>query len=228
MPGYLAALALGAAGSLHCISMCGPLAGAVAPAFSRRVPAGGLYQLGRLLTYALLGLAAGAAGEALAAFSDAGRAVSIAAGVVMLAMAAGQAGGWRHLAGAWARQLGPLMGRVGRLRASHPHTSAFATGMLNGALPCGLVYAAALVAATTGSALHGAGLMLAFGAGTVPAMLAAWFATALLPAGARHHLRWATPLVLVVVGLMLIGRGLGPDVASAMSGHERAPAHHGH
>lgn len=219
MTGYLAALALGFAGSLHCVAMCGPLAGAVAPVFGRGVVAGALYQIGRLSTYVLIGIGAGAAGGVLAGVTGLGRVVSVAAGAVMLASAAGQATRWRPVAaGWWGGRLGDLMAHVAAIRAARPRTSAFAAGALNGALPCGLVYAAAIVAATAGNALNGATLMLTFGAGTVPAMMAAWMATAFVPSTVRRRLRFVTPVVLVVVGLMLIGRGIEKSGATGATG----------
>ncbi len=219
MTGHLAALVLGFAGSLHCVAMCGPLAGAVAPAFGRGIVAGTIYQAGRMSTYVLVGIAAGAAGGVLAGFAGLGRVVSVAAGAVMLVTAAGQAARWRPAAtGWWAGRLGRLLARAAAIRAARPRTSAFAAGALNGALPCGLVYAAAIVAATAGNAVSGATLMLTFGAGTIPAMMAAWMATSFVPSTVRRRLRFVTPVVLVVVGLMLIGRGMESSGTTGSTG----------
>jgi sulfite exporter TauE/SafE len=96
-----------------------------------------------------------------------------------------------------------------------------ALGMLNGLLPCGLVYVAAAAAAVTGNLLNGVGFMAAFGAGTVPMMLAISLGGRLVPVSFRLKMQRAVPAVVFVLAVLLIVRGLSlgipylsPDLAA--------------
>ena len=202
-----AGLLLGLAGSLHCAAMCGPLVGVVAPVFGRRSTPGLWYQAGRFGTYVAIGTLAGLAGAA-AGLAGLGRGLSVAAGVLMLLTAMGQITSIRVPAGAWwTRQLTRLLGVVARARAAHPAASAMGAGVVNGALPCGPVYAAALLASTAAGPAGGAAVMLAFGLGTAPVMLGIWTTTTRVPAALRQRLRGVTPAALAVVGVILVLRG---------------------
>jgi sulfite exporter TauE/SafE len=97
---------------------------------------------------------------------------------------------------------------VGNARVAFPTASALGAGLANGALPCGLVYAAGLAAATTDGPLEGATVMLAFGAGTVPMVLGVWTSASRLPVAVRQRLRVLTPAALGIVGVMLLLRGV--------------------
>jgi hypothetical protein len=95
-------------------------------------------------------------------------------------------------------------------------------GALNGLLPCGLVYVAATGALATGGLASGVAYMLVFGLGTVPMMLALSLSGSLLPAQLRLHLSRAIPVSVVLVGALLVLRGmalgipyLSPDLASS-------------
>jgi sulfite exporter TauE/SafE len=203
----VAGLVLGLAGSLHCVAMCGPLVGVVSPVFGRRVAPALWYQSGRLGSYVIVGAIAGLVGAA-ADLAGVARGLSVVAGVVMLLMAVGQAArSQTRLGGWWTRQLTRALSAVAGARGAHPTVSAFGAGVVNGALPCGLVYAAAMAAATTGGALEGTVVMLAFGAGTLPVMLGMWTAAARVPAVVRERLRGFTPAALAVVGVILVLRG---------------------
>jgi sulfite exporter TauE/SafE len=208
-----AAASLGLAGSLHCVAMCGPLVGLVAPVLGRRRLPALLYQIGRVSTYALIGALAGLAGAG-ADLTGLGAGLSVVAGVMMLLMAVRQTARAPAVGNAWwTRQLARALDVVAGLRATHPQASALGAGAINGALPCGLVYAAALVAAAAGRPLDGAGVMLAFGAGTIPALLGVWIAASSVPAAIRRRLAMLTPVALVVVGMLLVLRGVAGTAA---------------
>lgn len=203
----LAAFLTGLAGAGHCAGMCGGIAGALAHA----VPAGQRSPLvllafsgGRLSMYALLGLSVGAVAAMLAPadFATAmvtGRllaaAVMIAIGLYLLRLANTLL--WLESAGArvW-RRLAPVARRL------LPVTSlwrAVAVGALWGLLPCGLVYGALLYAATAGGAAQGGAVMLAFGAGTLPAILGLGFAAVWVNRHARQ-LRSASGVLMLAWG----------------------------
>ncbi len=219
MTPLLAGLALGAAGSLHCAAMCGPLVGVMAPVFGRRWSAVLWYNAGRLFSYVLIGVAAGLLG-ATAHAAGAGRGLSIVAGALMVLTALGQVARPRRLLGAWwTQRLSGVMARLGHVRASRPHFSAALAGSLNGALPCGLVYTAALAAATAREPLQGAAVMVMFGLGTAPAMMAVWLSTASVPSALRVRLRALAPVAVGLVGLLLIVRGVADSAKAQHAGH---------
>jgi sulfite exporter TauE/SafE len=178
-----AAALAGAAGSAHCVVMCGGLAGAlgmraraVDPSAARRDVS--LYHCGRLAGYATAGALFGLLGASFQALVDLPLLASvarIAAGVLIILAAIKVLLPWNPLApiermGAryW-KKLQPLAGRAINSRSV---ARGLVLGLLWGWLPCGLVYSMLVFAALSGDALRGAGIMLAFGLGTLPAMLA--------------------------------------------------------
>ena len=209
-PLIAAAFVTGLLGSVHCIGMCGGIIGALsvapatAPVRRRWFPL--LYHVGRIVSYAAAGAAAGVIGgtvldaTALARVTGIG---AIIAGLFMIALGLYLASWWRGLAAL--ERLGGKLWRViepyGRalLPARRPH-QALLLGMLWGWLPCGMVYSALAGAAVGGDAVNGALIMLMFGLGTAPLLWA-------LGGGVRHasavsRLRWHT---LAAVGLIAMG-----------------------
>ncbi len=204
---FLTLLLMGLTGGLHCAAMCGGLVVAGERAMQPSGAATGLpeareqvlwparrllwrsaqLQLGRVFTYGLLGLVAGAIGSGLWAVQLRplqlflyllGNGV-LAASAIWLVLAAlrGEAG-MRTPHFAWAAVLRTRLGEAGAraLRGLLPLASLprrVGAGLLWGLLPCGLVYSALSLALLSGSALGGALGMLAFGAGTLPHMLLA-------------------------------------------------------
>lgn len=178
-------LTIGFLGSPHCIGMCGGIAGALslAAARQRRAPPivaahHAAYSLGRVASYATAGALAGAVGFVLGELLGARGGLLLRAAAAMFLVLLGlHVGGWwpglawveRNGAWLWAR-LAPL---TARLQPGRSLPAAFAFGMLWGWLPCGLVYSALALAATSGSPLQGALLMAGFGVGTLPATVAA-------------------------------------------------------
>jgi uncharacterized protein len=92
-------------------------------------------------------------------------------------------------------------------------TPAFSFGFVNGLLPCGLVYMALTAAAATGSISGSATIMLGFALGTVPTFLILLFIGKMAPPGLKRFMNRLTPAVIVVMGILLILRGLGLGVA---------------
>jgi sulfite exporter TauE/SafE len=176
-------LALGFLGSLHCVVMCGGIAGATSVALppSRRSWPALLWQhagfgLGRLSSYALAGALAGAIGAAVSlALGELGGVILRGVAASLLVAAGLYIGGWSLLitniehqgARLW-RHVAPL---AGRLRRGTSPWAALAFGALWGWLPCGLVYSALTLAGASGGMGSGAILMTGFGAGTLPAMI---------------------------------------------------------
>jgi uncharacterized protein len=206
---YWTALVLGLAGSLHCAGMCGPLALALpTPAtgaisfFAGRTA----YNFGRIATYALLGVLFGTLGKTLF-LAGLQRWSSIALGLALLAGFFSS----NRLAAAK-----PISALVSRLRTGmsqflrqRSFVSLAALGMLNGLLPCGLVYVAAAGATATGSLCGGALYMLVFGLGTLPLMMAISLSGNLISRSFRIKLSRVMPASVLLLATLLIFRGLG-------------------
>ncbi|BAW24782.1 MULTISPECIES: sulfite exporter TauE/SafE family protein [Pseudomonas] len=173
------ALVLGLLGGGHCLGMCGGLMGALTLAIppeqrSRRLRLLLAYNLGRIFSYASAGLLLGLAGWAVAN-SPAALGLRVVAALLLIAMGLYLAGWWSGLTriealgrGLW-RHIQPVASRLLPV-SSLPR--ALLLGALWGWLPCGLVYSTLLWAASQGNAGYSAALMLAFGLGTWPVLLA--------------------------------------------------------
>lgn len=205
---YWTAFIIGLVGSLHCAGMCGPLALAL-PATgnsSLRFFAGRVgYNAGRILTYCLLGLLFGLFGRTLV-FIGVQRWISITLGVLLIVglFTSRRLVRWLPITVAvnW------LKGQMSGVLRQRSLRSLVVLGLLNGFLPCGLVYVACAAATTTGSIVGGVVYMAAFGAGTAPMMLAIGLAGRLIPISVRLRLRAAVPVAVFLVGALLVLRGM--------------------
>ncbi|HEX9778626.1 MAG TPA: sulfite exporter TauE/SafE family protein [Geopsychrobacteraceae bacterium] len=188
-PLFSMAFMAGFAGSAHCIGMCGGLVGALALSEDGRsggLPFHLLYNLGRTLSYGLIGLAVGWIGSALAvkhSLQDVTRPLLFASDLLIILIGLGSAGLFKKISFMQLEFSGPLrmMTRaVKSLRRFPAALSALPLGILFGFLPCGFLYAMALTAAQSADGLTGAATMVAFGLGTMPALFlvggaAQWF-----------------------------------------------------
>ncbi|MDX9751729.1 MAG: sulfite exporter TauE/SafE family protein, partial [Flavobacteriales bacterium] len=100
----------------------------------------------------------------------------------------------------------------------------FLTGVLNGLLSCGLLYAALLDASTNATAMDGALFMLFFGLGTWPALIALRMGGGIIGPGARTWLRKASPVLVSVVAVLMILRGLELGIPYVSPGAVTVPA----
>ncbi|HXW06761.1 MAG TPA: sulfite exporter TauE/SafE family protein [Vicinamibacterales bacterium] len=210
-----AGAALGLAGSVHCLAMCGPLVVTFARAANRsravQLRHALTYHAGRVLVYAALGLVAGTAGAWLMA-TGLGRGLAVACGALLIAAGASRfelLGG--RLARPWAAPVAAATAAAHRWSVSRPLSGPLVTGALNGLLPCGLTYAALTAAVAMGGQRPATLFMLGFGLGTVPALLAASLTASALPHAIRARLRRVAPVALAVLGALLIARGLVPQ-----------------
>jgi len=203
------ALILGLLGGGHCLGMCGGLMGALTLAIpkeqrSQRFRLLLAYNLGRILSYAVAGLLLGLAGWALAN-SPIAVAMRVVAALLLISMGLYLAGWWSGLTrierlgrGLW-RHIQPVANRLLPV-SSLPR--ALLLGTLWGWLPCGLVYSTLLWAASQGNAIDSALLMLAFGLGTWPVLLATGLAAERTNALLRKRgVRIAGGLLVILFGL---------------------------
>ena len=219
-----AAFAAGLLGGVHCLGMCGGIVSALTLGLdagsgkNRRSlwPFLVAYNAGRVLSYVLGGAIVGGVGAllvSLAPVRPAQQAMLLAAGIFMVLLGLYLAGWWRILArvervgtGLW-RRLEPLGRRFLPVRKPR---QAFAIGLLWGWIPCGLVYTMLIWASASGGASRGALIMLVFGIGTLPNLLAmGLFAGSLAPHLRRPAVRWTAGVVLVLFGVVTLVRALG-------------------
>ena len=229
---YALLFVAGFAGSFHCIGMCGGFAcalGADPRGASATSVRHALYNTGRLTTYCFLGGLAGALGQVIcrslgtdsepgdsflsASLHTGQRALAVMAGLLMIIMALGFFGlrGWHRVTSGFggstlALSLRSLLGKRG-------YAPPLAFGVLNGFLPCPLVYAMVAQAASTFDVLSGCLTMAAFGMGTFPAMLVMGGVGRLLtPSWRQRGVRLAGGFILAL-GLVTLGRGVMPMMA---------------
>ncbi|HSC53146.1 MAG TPA: sulfite exporter TauE/SafE family protein [Phnomibacter sp.] len=211
----ISAAVLGFAGSLHCVGMCGPIALSVPLAGSGANKSLGIliYFLGKTLTYAILGALFGLLGHQLA-LAGWQQALSLVLGSAMLLFALitifkPSIFHSNALTLYIGNKLSPLIGKFlnqQRLSAS------FMLGMLNGLLPCGLVYIALSTAVASGSVWLSAGFMAVFGIATIPLMLMLVLFATQLSTVYRSRVRKWLPVFTAVIAVLLILRGLDLDI----------------
>jgi hypothetical protein len=205
--------ALGLAGGLHCAGMCGPIVLAMdvpvrGVGAGRRLRLHAAYHAGRIATYSLLGLAAGSLGGAASSLARWESMAALVSGILMLVTAILMVGAWRRPD---LVQIGPaswLTRGAGKLIQSPSPLRKLWMGLMMGWLPCGMVYAALLAAASTAGAIEGALLMAAFGVATSLPLLAIGLASTALGASVRRWSPKLAPLAIAVLGAILIWRGL--------------------
>jgi len=205
------ALVLGAMGSTHCLGMCGPIALSVPPVrdthFSR-FSGTLLYNTGRVTTYSVIGMIVGSIGET---FLLAGwqQGLSIVLGILLLSfILIPHASTFYRSENFSFLGLQRIRNAIGKLFQQRTYGSVFLIGLLNGLLPCGLVYIAIAGAIASGSMFNGAMFMAFFGLGTLPMMWALGFMGGMVSLRLRKILRKAYPLIVVLMGCLLILRGM--------------------
>ena len=215
LTGTPAALLLsGLLGSLgHCLGMCGPLNLMLAAKIRENalppLQSFLLYHASRVTVYVLLGSLVGAFGSLLGLstrLTGVGGMVSLVLGLAILLLGLGYLGWlpalwWEGAGGGWwNKAMSNALRYKGRFGVA-------ALGVLNGLLPCGLVYGALLLAASTGLAWRGALAMAAFGLGTLPALLGVDLGAGALSARFRQGMTRLAGVLMLLVGSQLALRG---------------------
>ncbi len=203
------AFILGFGGSLHCLGMCGPIALALPvhrKPLLQRILALWLYNSGRILTYGIVGLLAGTLGSGLL-WMGLQRSLSLTLGFLLLAglvlYKTPAIRKFRHIQFFWSG----VQLHMSKMLRRDGVSSWLLLGMLNGILPCGMVYAAITAAIAGGEAKNGALFMVVFGLGTLPAMFSVSFLNQIIRPF-RKKLRYITQLATLLTAVVLIARGL--------------------
>lgn len=208
----IAGFTLGAAGSLHCVGMCGPLSLAL-PAYHlsgfKKFMALFLYQLGRIITYSIFGIVLGYAGRRIY-LTGYQQWFSVVTGSIFLIAAlfyfVGQKRSSLKFVSFFYMRIQKIIARL--LRSANTYGGFLLIGMANGLLPCGMVYIALASVLTFNTVQESIVFMAMFGVGTFPAMMMASYAAQLLKKDIRLPLQKLVPVFISLMGILLILRGL--------------------
>ena len=231
MPVLAAAFVAGFLGSAHCVGMCGGISGLFAvnasvASLRSQIPKAVSYNLGRILSYAVLGALVALLGKTTVGLIPKITApVRLASGILIILVGLQLAFGWRILApleSAGAKLWNRIAPAAKGLVPVESVAQALGLGLIWGWLPCGLVYSVLLLAATTTEVASGALVMIAFGVGTTPAMLATGMSASKL-AQFMSGKRLGAGLLITVLGLATIAM---PVVK--LSGSQEQSGHSGH
>ena len=217
------AFVMGLAGSLHCIGMCGPLALSLPVSHDNnlsRISGGLIYNSGRILSYASMGLLFGSLGSlVIAAKWQSG--LSIALGIIILLYILFPKKYFHFSATTFlGKPFMLLRQQLGKLFQSKKLSSLLFIGVLNGFLPCGLVYLALTSSIISASPVNGGMFMLFFGLGTFPMMFATVLMGNYLSQSIRQKIHKAVPALLFFMAVLLILRGMNlgiPFISPASS-----------
>lgn len=207
----ISALVLGLASNFHCLGMCGPIA-MILPLDRSRLSSmvGGtlLYNAGRIFSYVLLGVLVGFLGLVINIFSFL-QWISIAAGIGLIVFA------WRYQLIRFfpkfqsRANVMPLYQKGMRwAMQSNSPMKFFVLGNINGLLPCGMVYIALINATVSGSFAGSVTAMIAFGAGTLPVMVAVPLMAQKMNLSKKVFFRRSVPYIITIVGALMLMRGL--------------------
>jgi hypothetical protein len=222
------ALIMGLAGSLHCVGMCGPLALALPVSHSNnisRIAGGSIYNTGRILSYTFMGIVLGSLGSLVIA-SHWQNGLSLALGIIILIYLFIPKKYFNPSSvNSFNKPIVLLRHQLGKLFQSKKFSSLLFIGILNGFLPCGLVYLALSSSAITANTFHGGMFMLFFGLGTFPAMFSMVILGNYLNQSIRLKINKAVPFLLFFMAVLLILRGMElgiPFISPEFgTGHER-------
>lgn len=204
---------VGLFGSIHCIGMCGPLAFAI-PVIENKwwliVADKVLYNLGRIVTYTLLGLLIGFIGRQLWIFGLQ-QFICVISGILIVLAAISRI---FKLHAVNTRFIAKFFLPVNRLLAYalQHHGGHFVIGLINGLLPCGFVYLALVGAINTSTPSIAGKYMFWFGAGTFPLMLIATVSSGFITPRLRNKINKGIPYIMIILGCWFIVRGLGINI----------------
>jgi sulfite exporter TauE/SafE len=207
------AFLLGLISSLHCIGMCGPIA--MMLPLERNNPAKKtiqlfIYHFGRITAYGTLGLVFGIMGSGLH-LAGLQQEISIISGIIMITivMVPEKVFARYNFSKPAYRLMSKVKSGLGAQFRQKNNKALFMAGLLNGLLPCGLVYAALFGAIAMQSEIKGVLYMVLYGTGTIPLMSAVVYGAGFISNPLRRKFAAIVPYAAVFVGMLFIVRGLG-------------------
>ena len=210
---FLAGLLMGSLGSVHCIGMCGPIAlslPVVQEKPSSKFIGTLLYNTGRVATYTALGAIFGMVGQGFS-FFGLQQWLSISLGILILVFLVIPTGKIMRGNGAGSLFM-RLRTKLAAFFAQRNYHSLFSIGLLNGLLPCGMIYMAIAAALSTAAVGKSSLFMTGFGLGTFPVMWSLSFFGSFISLRVRQHIKKLYPYIMFAMGALLIMRGMGLDI----------------
>lgn len=201
---------IGFAAQTHCVGMCGPVIGILGMNNSyKRIPAAILYNLGRISTYTLLGVIGGLIAASVSDISSIQYVIRYIAGGIMILIAL-QLFGMPQALGFIERPFQyiwkPIQKFSQRFFPIRTARGTYTVGMIWGLLPCGAVYGPLAIAMGAGSVAKSAGIMFAFGLGTLPLMLGlAIFGNFVGHFFAKKQVRMVAGLLVLIMAIYYLG-----------------------
>lgn len=230
--GYGLLFMVGLLTSIHCIAMCGGIN--LSQCVSYKVKEGDdskfskikpslFYNLGRVVSYTIIGGVVGALGSAISFSGAAKGIVAIISGVFMVIMGLNMLNVFP-----WLRKINPRMPKIfgAKIQQSKSNHGAFYVGLVNGFMPCGPLQAMQLYALGTGSFLAGALSMFFFSIGTLPLMFGFGALSSFLSRKFTKDMMLVSSILVIVLGVVMAGRGLslsGVPLLSFASGITSVP-----
>ncbi|KRD10006.1 hypothetical protein ASE21_09795 [Flavobacterium sp. Root901] len=207
------AFILGLISSLHCVGMCGPIAMMLPVDHQneiKKVTQIITYHLGRLTAYSTIGLIFGLLGRGffLAGIQQK-MSIFIGIAMILIVLIPEKVFAAYNFSKPVYKIISNIKSSLGKQFKKKSYKSLFTIGILNGFLPCGLVYAALFGAIAMQSAGFGVLYMLLYGLGTIPLMTIVVYIHSVLKLPFRNKIQKAIPYVAVIIGILFILRGLG-------------------
>lgn len=208
---FTGAILMGLVGNLHCLGMCGPIALSV-PLKDKnrknRLTSALVYNSGRILVYMAFGALFGLFGKGIQ-LAGLQQKTSIVIGVLIIISLI-----FPVLFSKTKLLNRPYLSWLNKIKNSfqwhfskHTYSSIFTIGLLNGFLPCGLVYMALAGSIASGSVIGGLAFMALFGIGTLPVMVALPYYSSLIKNPVKQKLRKLVPVFVFAFGILFILRG---------------------
>lgn len=211
--GYGILFFIGLLTSLHCVAMCGGINLSVCVQYKisnetskiSKIKPSVLYNIGRVISYTVLGGIVGAIGSAVSFSGTAKGIVAIASGVFMVIMGLNMLNIFPAL-----RKLNPRMPKIfaGKVHANSQNRGPLYVGLLNGLMPCGPLQAMQIYALGTGSVWAGAVSMFLFSLGTVPLMFGFGALSSFLSGNFTHKMLKVSAVLVMVLGVIMLSRGM--------------------
>lgn len=212
----IAAISLGLVSSFHCLGMCGPIA-FILPV-GKRSKLGKImgllaYNFGRIITYTFLGMLIGLFGEGLR-FAGVSQTISIVLGVglllyVLLSKKFIKLNFYQRY---FFKFNNVIKAKLSGMLKKQSNGALFITGLLNGLIPCGVVFIALQAALLQSSLANSMLFMLVFGLGTIPMMFSISYLSNSFSSVLKLKINKVMPVLTIVVALLLIVRGLNLDI----------------
>jgi len=219
-------LIIGLLGSFHCMGMCGPIALSLPlnqKSGTTRILSGMIYNLGRILTYIILGLIFGLLGLGIHLWGFQQWVSICAGGIMILSVGFPVIFHGRKITGLFDNLFSGLKMLFARFFGVRSYLATLGIGLLNGLLPCGLVYVALAGALVSNSPARGGIYMMLFGLGTIPALLAISLLGNVISLAFRRSVQKAIPFLVILIGILFVLRGMNmgiPYISPKMEKHQ--------